>query len=106
MSTYDDGPGCLGYSIILALFLVAALLYSAFFGSMVSDDEATNALSDAGFTNITITDRDPYFVDFKGCGQDDEMMFKATATNSAGKVVHVTVCTGFFLKNTTIRYNH
>lgn len=62
-------------------------------------EDANRALTGAGFTNIQ-TDGYAWFA----CSEDDFYHTKFIATNPQGQTVTGVVCSGFFLKNATIRY--
>lgn len=71
--------------ILLAICLV---------GCQTDDAEAIRALSDNGFSDITITDSSAIAPNWDGCGSDDGAVYHAKATNPAGKRVNVIVCCG------------
>ncbi|UNY41085.1 lipoprotein [Klebsiella phage KP185] len=62
-------------------------------------DNATRVLDNAGFTDIKITG-----YKFFSCSEDDFQHTGFTAIGPTGKPVNGTVCSGLFLKNSTIRY--
>ena len=64
-----------------------------------NESDAARALSAQGLTNIQYTGF-KYF----GCGEDDFFHTGFTATNSQGKVVSGTVCSGIWTKDATIRW--
>jgi hypothetical protein len=59
---------------------------------------ATDALLDAGYSNVTIKGHD-----FFACGQDDAVATSFTATGPTGRPVRGTVCSGILVKDQTIR---
>jgi hypothetical protein len=73
-------------------------------GSLVEKSEAHNKLLAAGFTKPSCNDGDWLFPNYNGCSRDDDVAFKYSATNPAGKRVSVTVCASYWYKGTTIRY--
>ena len=77
--------------ILIALAVVALSACS-------SQNDATNALSSAGFTQI-----ETHGYSFFGCGEDDTFKTKFTATNPQGKRVSGVVCSSWF-KGGTIRF--
>ena len=80
--------------IILAGAVLALLL-----SGCTNKDDADRALSAQGFTNIQETG-----YDFFACSQDDFYHTGFKATNTNGKIVTGTVCSGLLFKSATIRY--
>jgi hypothetical protein len=64
-----------------------------------SPQDAEKALNAEGMTNIKVTG-----YKFFACSRDDFYNTGFTATNSVGKNVEGTVCSGLFFKGSTIRY--
>jgi len=62
-------------------------------------DDADRALQAQGFTNIQETG-----YDFMACSENDFYHTGFTATNSNGKRVSGTVCSGIFFKSATVRF--
>lgn len=61
-------------------------------------DKATKALKGAGYTNIHITGYSWF-----SCSQDDTFSTGFVATGPTGERVVGTVCSGLFMKGSTIR---
>lgn len=81
--------------------MIAALLLLALAGVACTDsNKATRVLSDQGYTNIQITG-----YAFLGCSEDDTFSTGFTATSPAGKQVSGVVCSSWFTKGATIRFN-
>ncbi|MDO8559226.1 MAG: hypothetical protein Q7R84_02735 [bacterium] len=76
---------------------------SACSGNLVDEDIAVKALEIQGFSDITIIEKDNWFIGFKGGGREDVVKFTAVATNPAGKKVEVDVFAGWPWKGATIR---
>lgn len=74
-------------------------------GSTVNEDKSVNLLEDLGYTDIHLESKDPFLASLKGCGEDDVVYFKFTATNPAGREVEVETCQGFIFKGATLRGN-
>jgi len=73
-------------------------------GVLVPEERATNALRDAGYTNIHITDKKILFVGLRGCDGKDAVGFTASANMPTNeKVANLIVCMGI-LKGATIRH--
>jgi len=85
-------------------FIFIFVLFISSCGALVDEQVAVNALQNAGFTNIKITDKDYILYAFRGCSEDDSVIFMATATNPAKKKVEVSVCAGWPFKGATVRY--
>ncbi|ANT40444.1 hypothetical protein KMI12_121 [Klebsiella phage KMI12] len=62
-------------------------------------DNATRVLENAGFTEVDITG-----YKFFSCSEDDFQHTGFKAVGPTGKTVKGTVCSGIFLKNSTIRF--
>lgn len=71
------------------------ILITALAFMMIGCTDADNA----GFTDIQITG-----YKFFSCSEDDFQHTGFTAIGPTGKPVNGTVCSGLFLKNSTIRY--
>lgn len=80
---------------MIGFMIVVAILLSA----CTSSDEATRALSGAGYKNINITG-----YNFFGCDEKDSFHTGFTATGSNGQHIEGVVCSGLF-KGNTIRTN-
>jgi hypothetical protein len=93
--------GLLGTSVGVVL-LVCILSFTT---ACTDDNEAQRALTNQGFSNITIVDRGSWFSSFHGCSDGDGNWYSVTADNSTGKRVNVTVCCGGVLqfKGCTLR---
>jgi len=81
----------------IKLALVAAVLFTL--SGCTSQSDAKRALSAESYTNINYTG-----YDFFACSEDDFYHTGFSATNSNGKVVNGTVCSGLIFKSATIRY--
>jgi len=75
------------------------LLFATLIGC-TNQNDAVNALQDAGFTNIQLTG-----YNFFACSKDDTYSTGFIAINPQGRVVKGTVCSGLIFKNSTIRFN-
>lgn len=78
-----------------AIIVAAALALSG----CTNSNDARKALEAQGFTEIETGGYAPF-----ACSRDDFYHTKFTATNSQGNRVSGTVCSGFFFKNSTIRW--
>lgn len=83
------------------VFHVAALIW--FPGYYVSDKSVIEAVEVYGFTDVKIKDKDLFWIDWAGCGKDDDAMFEVSATNVAGKKVNLMACAGWPFKGVTLR---
>jgi len=71
-------------------------------GYFVDPNRAVTAMSDSGFTSVSIKDSDVWFAGWKGCGDSDAMLVEVSALNPNNKAVDMFVCLGL-LKGSTIR---
>jgi hypothetical protein len=62
-------------------------------------DNAQRVLENAGYSDVHITG-----YSFFSCSEDDFQHTGFTAVGPSGKPVNGTVCSGLFLKNSTIRF--
>jgi hypothetical protein len=96
-----------GFWTVVSLSTIAFLvvLFVAFGrGCWVGESVAQTALDKAGYTDIEITDHAWFIVGLRGCSTSDAARFTATAKNNNGKEVSLTVCSGWILKDATIRF--
>lgn len=91
------------YIVIAVVILVIASGIWAIPGTFVPDHVANDALTSAGFSQVDVTERATWLVGLRGCGNDDNVIFYATAVNPKGEKVDVYVCAGL-LKGATIRF--
>lgn len=98
----SDFSGCLMPLLAVIGFFALAALATVGCGSLTSQQKAERALTNLGFSNVRFDHRDVLFIEFKGCGQEDNALYYFTATNAVGKPVKVSVCEGV-LKGATIR---
>jgi hypothetical protein len=82
----------------LRKILILALLVCV--SSCTSKSDADRALTAMGFTDIEVTGYSLF-----ACSQDDFYHTGFTATNTNGKKVTGTVCSGFLFKNSTVRFS-
>lgn len=80
--------------IIGSIMTVASCLLAFFAMACTNDNEAQRALSDQGFSNISIVDRGAWFSSFHGCSDSDGNWYSVTADNAKGERVNMTVCCG------------
>lgn len=85
--------------------LIGSLLAACLIVGCTDDNEAQRALTDQGFSDITITDRGTVFASVYGCSDSDGAWYSTTANNPAGKRVNMIVCCGGALqfKGCTLR---
>lgn len=79
------------------LKILAIILLVGCAGGCTSQDDATRALSSAGYKNIQITGYEIF-----GCDKNDDFHTGFTATGLDGKKLSGVVCSGVF-KGATIR---
>ncbi|MBI2426590.1 MAG: hypothetical protein HYV34_01970 [Candidatus Kerfeldbacteria bacterium] len=96
--------------IITAVAVIAALLilwYGAGLmfwpGIYVSEEKVILAVEKQGYSDITVEDKDVFFVGWKGCSDNDDALFELTATNARGQGVELLACAGWPFKGVTIR---
>lgn len=97
------------YLIVIAMvvlvgfsgFYIAAVVF--FPGYYVSDKDVIEAVEAYGFSDVKIEDKDLFWIDWSGCGKDDDALFEVSATNVAGKKVAIKACAGWPFKGITLR---
>ena len=72
-------------------------------GVFVSDDSIKVAVGKQGYRNVEIVSKHIIFVNWQGCGKDDEAAFEIKATNSFGAQVDLIACAGWPFKGVTVR---
>jgi hypothetical protein len=77
-----------------------ALVLTFLLTGCTNQNDAVNALQDAGFTDIQITG-----YKFFACSKDDTYQTGFIAKNPQGRIVKGTVCSGLLFKNSTIRFS-
>lgn len=82
-------------SIRATLIVLVALTLSA----CADSSNAARVLIQAGYTDVKITGYTPFT-----CGKDDKMSTGFTAKGPTGVPVTGTVCSGWLIKNSTIRF--
>ncbi len=88
--------------VIAIIGIILVMIFNSRGCSQLSEPQAVQALKDAGFQDVTITDVSRWNVAYKGCGRDDTIRYEATVTNSQGQRVRCAVCSGYY-KDATIR---
>lgn len=88
---------------VVIVALVIFLLAEIFGGFFVNENDAVKALEDAGYSDVTITNRAVFFMSFRGGSRSDSVRFTATAMNPIGKKVETYVFVGWPFKAPTIR---
>ena len=88
---------------IVAIVVIVILAFFVTAGRLVDESVAVEALQKQGFTDVHITKKDWFLVGFKGCGEDDDVKFTATANNPRNETVEVYVCSGWLFKGSTVR---
>lgn len=82
--------------LMLALMLAAC-------GLLVDDSDATRAVTNMGFTNPVVIDKDVVAVEWAGCSEEDAAAYTIAATNPRGVRVSLLVCVGWPFKGATVR---
>ena len=91
-----------GSLISFVIVIILAVIWMPIGASFVDDTKATRALTQLGFTDVTILNKDPWFVGIKGCGSGDGALYTVRGINPAGQAITVEVCAGIW-KGGTIR---
>lgn len=71
-------------------------------GALVNDSRTIRAVEAQGYSKVQINNKHIMFVDWCGCGKDDDAAYEMAAINPAGNLVHITACAGI-MKGVTIR---
>ena len=82
-----------------AISIVVGIMSTAVLTGCTSQKDANRALEAEGYTKIQGTGYNLF-----ACSQDDFFHTGFRATNTQGKVIEGTVCSGLLFKNATIRY--
>ncbi len=91
-------------AILIAIVVIFFAIFGEPLGGMMTDDtKATHALTQLGFTDVQIVNKDIWFVyPFKGCGNGDQALYTVSGKDATGQMRTVEVCAGFW-KSGTIR---
>jgi hypothetical protein len=84
---------------ITIIFIVVMIVLVGVNGC-TNEPEARRVLQNAGYSSITFTGWEPF-----ACGEGDWYRTGFSAKNPVGNYTSGVVCSGLFLKNSTIRYN-
>jgi hypothetical protein len=69
----------------------------------VDEDQAVRAVTNLGFTDVTVEDRSVFFMEWRGCSKSDDAVFIVHGKNQQGNRVKLLVCVGWPFKGATIR---
>lgn len=78
---------------------IVAILFAFGVAGCTDQDNATRILEANGYSNIEYTGYSWF-----ACGKNDPQSTGFKAIGPTGKVVEGSVCSGFFFKNSTIRF--
>lgn len=87
--------------IILAI-LVASFCFAGC-GGCVDGEDVIKAVKKQGYKDVKILDKSIIFVDWAGCGSDDDAAYEMSAVNPRGEKVKILACAGWPFKGVTIR---
>jgi hypothetical protein len=71
--------------------------------SQHTEGSVVNAISDQGYTDVSIIDSHHVGSSWYGCSNSDSVAYEVTATNVNGKRVRLVACTDMWMKGVTIR---
>lgn len=89
---------------LLAVFSLVAAIFAMARGCLVDPSVALEAVDKAGYSDAKVVEHAYFAVGLRGCSESDAARFTVKAVNPAGREVTVTVCSGWLLKNATIRF--
>jgi len=95
-----------GFTLIELLNTVAIIIiiFLVFFrGIFVDPNIAKRSLEIQGYKNVQVTNKAVFFIEFRGCGDDDASKISLSAKNPANQDVDIDVCVGWPFKGATIR---
>ena len=95
--------GAAFHIVMYILVLASVVLIFGARGSCASEDQAIRAVTNLGFTEVEVLDKDIWFIGLRGCDGHDAALFTVRGKNPAGKVVTVGVCVGWPFKGATVR---
>lgn len=98
----SDSTGCLVWIVICVVIVAICAGLSAGVASLKGPGDAISLARSEGFTNIHVTGKDIWFIEIRGCGHDDIVLYHLRATNPRGQDVSLTACEGL-LKGATLR---
>lgn len=89
----EQGAAGLGVLILLMAILVGGPMCQ---GAVIQDDIAIRALTESGYSQIEIVEKDIWWVGFKGGHEDDAVLFQCRALNPANLSVDVDVYVSYW----------
>lgn len=88
---------------LYAIAIVGIIVITQVIAHNISEESAVRAAEGFGYTNVQVTDRHTFFVNFQGCAKEDLVMFDVTATDANNVERSFVVCDGLF-KGATVRF--
>ena len=83
--------------------IVILVLMLAGCGTLIDDENVKKAVEKQGYSSVEILEKNIFFVDWRGCGDDDDAHFSMLATNARGNRVTISACAGWPFKGVTVR---
>jgi hypothetical protein len=83
--------------------LLAAILGIAGCGFLADEEQAVRAVTNLGFTEVSVQSRKVLFLEWRGCSKSDDAGFVVTGKNPQGRTVTLLVCVGWPFKGATVR---
>ena len=88
-------------NLLFALFFITLFISGC--GTFVSNENVTTAVTKQGYKDVEVKSKHIFFVNWRGCGKDDDAAFKMSAINSIGQKVDLIACAGWPFKGVTVR---
>jgi len=80
------------YVLIIPVILIGWLIST----NSISEDVAYNVAEGLGYTDVEVTSKEIWFIQFNGCGESDQALFHVHGVNPAGNEDDFIVCAGIF----------
>jgi hypothetical protein len=87
--------------VLFALTISVAPLLGC--GCLVEEEQAIQAMTNFGFTDVKVESRFIFFVQWQGCSKSDAVGFHVNGMNAQGKRIKMIVCVGWPFKGATVR---
>lgn len=88
-----SGKGYWLIGIAIVLVMIFAPLIA---GAITNDDKALRTARQMGYTDVTIVDKSVYFIQWRGCAEDDSALYTVKGTGPDGEVREIEICAGVF----------
>lgn len=98
----STSPDWAPIALLFAGFVAFIVLATLACGALVHPSASTRLLVNEGFTHVRLQEKHIWFIQLRGCSDEDSARFDYTAVNPRGQNVRIQVCDGV-IKGATVR---